>query len=194
MTTKPDMAYWLSREDSLSLRIYSQVVVLVILVVLVIVHFPAVGFTDVVQFPLDILEDLVLQRPHFLVPAKQSAITGNEHIKPQKLPFEEALWLFNISERVTFEGSAAVRAHLIKFAIFTLNHFSTPNKEKILKFFLLCYMISYIIRDRNVFSTAIKAFGEMNGKTKTQAEGRQQEEARPLESSTQNQLIRRFDN
>ncbi len=50
-------------------------------------------------------------------------------------------------------------------------------------------MVSYIIRDRNVFGTEIKVFGEMNGKTKTQAEGRQQEEARPLEGTTQNQLI-----
>jgi hypothetical protein len=165
------------------------VIIVVLVVVIFIGNFPAVGFTDVVQFPLDILEDFILQGPHFLVPAEQASITGNEHIKPQKLPFEEALWLFNIGERVTFEGSAAVRAHLIKFAIFTLNHFSAPNKEKILKFFLLCYMISYIIRDRNVFGTAIKVFGEMNGKTKTQAEGRQQEEARPLEGSTQNQLI-----
>jgi hypothetical protein len=67
-------------------------------------------------------------------------------------------------------------------------------RQKKLNSFLLFCMIPHIILGRNVFQRLIETvFGEMNGKTKTPTQGGQQEEAGPLEGSTQNQLTGRLD-
>jgi hypothetical protein len=108
------------------LRIQLQkFVVLVLVFVILVGNFPAFGLVDVVQFPLDIFEEFVLHGCHSLIPAQKAAMSGDEGVKAQKLPFSQALGLLDVAEGVALEGPAAVRPGLVKFAIGTLNHVST---------------------------------------------------------------------
>ncbi len=118
------------------LTIRLQAVILVGLVAVFIGYFPAFGLVDIVQFALDILEELVLHRCHPLIPAQKAPMCGNEDIQAQKLPFCDAFGLLDIAEWVALECPSAVGTDLVKFAVLTLNHAATSDQAKKTKQFL----------------------------------------------------------
>src|SRR4030042_4126335 len=61
-------------------------------------ELPAFGLVEVVDLPLHIAEELILNRRQLPVPPQHTLVTGDEHIQPNQLPLRYALRLLDIGE------------------------------------------------------------------------------------------------
>jgi hypothetical protein len=103
-------------------------------------------------------------------------MAGYQHVKPEKLPFGYTFRLFDISEWVAFEGPPAIRTNLVKFTVFTLNHFYTPHlrRQRMSKEF--CLLPSPILYYNTIHLWLLKVFykdfglliGAIYGKTEAE--------------------------
>jgi hypothetical protein len=87
-----------------------------------LVEFPTLGLFHVIDLPLDVLEDFVLQRAELAVSLEHVLVAAEKHVEPDELPFRDALGLLDVRERVALEHLAAVRPFLTELALFALDH------------------------------------------------------------------------
>jgi hypothetical protein len=101
-------------------------------IIIIWVNFPTVRVLNVIEFPLHVLEDLVLERCHLPLPAKHALIAGHEHVKADKLPLGQALGLLDIRKGIATKGPSLVFAYVAVFTVFTLDHLLPQRQIRVI--------------------------------------------------------------
>ena len=77
-----------------------------------LVDFPAFGFFDIADFPLDVLEDLVLQGGESAIPLEHALVAGQQHVQADQLPLGDTFRFLDVREGVALEGLVTVGSDL----------------------------------------------------------------------------------